>query len=50
MWQAAAAGVKKLLPALLVGPEGTFDNFAASLEFLPKPQNANTSRKKARSK
>lgn len=49
--KAAAAGVKKVLPALLIGPEGAFDNFATSLALLPKPQAAsNASRKKPRSK
>ena len=45
--QGAAAGVRVLLPALLVGPEGPFDNFAAALELLPKPQKKS---KKARTK
>ena len=49
--QAAATQVKKLLPALLVGPEGAFDSFATSLALLPQPQAAsNASRKKPRSK
>ena len=54
-WQAAAAAVKKLLPALLIGPEGAFDGFATSFALLPKPQDSTqeaskASRKKPRTK
>ena len=49
--KAVATQVKKLLQALLVGPEGAFDSFAPSLALLPQPLPAsNASRKKPRSK
>ena len=47
-WQGAAASVRKLLPALLVGPEGGADNLTAALAALPKPRGK--AAKKARTK
>lgn len=48
--QAAASGVRSLLPALLVGPEGGTDGFAQALKLLPQEKPHGKAAKKARTK